>query len=344
MLKVLLLWLSPFAFCAQLCPLYFQYLLPHASENQKLATDLEAVGTDAQRAQEFLAKWGKPVVTVGGTSVDGQAAKFVLPRSPSENSGHRNDGIYFFKRQDSPRVLKTFDPELENDRFALMSFMRAMEGASLGERLGGPRVFQFGRTSKGQYYIEMERIFPEGNPCTVKEWFSGWNKAGSGMEKIEPSQEKKEIVFRRMAELEIEALSKNIAPNDPDFLVSESGEVRWIDSHNWTRWDWRNPAANNPRRGSYGWQKATFLARFAASKPEAARQYVEVFLSELKRSGSMTDQEKQVLLEELFFSPHHERFSKKNEIRQALVATGLQKNTDTREPYAVIEDLYQQAI
>ena len=322
------------------CGLVFQHVFPERAKNDELALSLGAVGVDAVKAKAFLAKWGTEVRTWPAGTVDGLPSKFILPHSPSDNSGHRNAGIYFFKRGDSPRVLKTFDAQMDNPRTALMSFIRALEGASLGEQLGAPKIFQFGRTSDGKYYIEMEQAFPNESSSTVKEWFSGWNKPGHGLETFEASVERTEKVFRKMAELEIEALSRNVSPSDPDYLVNDAGEVRWIDSHNWVRSDWRTPAMNNPRRGSYGAQRATFLQRFAATKPAAAKQYVEVFLEELKHSPLLSATDKEILLEELFFSHHHVRYSRDGSARAALVSTGLMKENDYRDPYEIVLELY----
>jgi hypothetical protein len=141
--------------------------------------------------------------------------------------GGVNNGLYTYSQKGMSKIIKTFpvmDPH--SDRFYLQrSFL---EGALLGSLVGGPKIYDFGfiKMPNGlvNFYIEMERLFPEQNFYTTKNYPKDsevWN-----------FETRKQVMYQ-VADLYLRALERGILVEDVDIAISISGQVRWIDCDFW---------------------------------------------------------------------------------------------------------------
>lgn len=170
------------------------------------------------------------------------------------NSGGNNRAV--FRREIPgmpPRIVKVFGssadwiprlpiyaPSVLNFRNSLSAadFVVQMNGNVLGMKIGSPKVYDFGlakiRGDKQAYFfIEMEELFPGLAKATLKDFHpvtGGKPGVASWVTKVGPNGKS---VLQQIADAVLDAHRKKIYTNDPDIMISELGEVRWIDAAMW---------------------------------------------------------------------------------------------------------------
>ena len=101
-------------------------------------------------------------------------------------------------------------------------------GAFQAEKLGGPKVYGFGKAhvkNRGSYfYIDQERLFPGQSTHEYK---------NLGDIKNLKKYPHPELLAIRMADHFADAIEAGVVVNDPDFIFNDQGEIRWIDSGQW---------------------------------------------------------------------------------------------------------------
>ncbi len=303
-----------------------------------LAADLDAVKIDLDQAKRFIAKYGTPL-TIKGSLVNGLPAKVVDTTTNPQMSGQHNEGLYFFERNGFPRVVKLL-PKSTNQRLEAMEFVRALEGAALGEKFGAPRVYQFGKTNNGRNYLEMEQLFPGQPAGTFKDWMK--EKGDGGLYLISKDRELKGRVIKSMAEKLVSVYAHSVLPSDLDFLLSSNGEVKWIDTHHWRRSSWTEPVYANPQRGLMGQELTGTLVMMAAKRPEETKFFIEQIVASIKASTELAGDKKRLLLEELFHAPYQTRTGVEggDSLIQVFEKTGLFASTNTGNPLAAVYRLY----
>lgn len=180
--------------------------------------------------------------------IDGEPA-----RKMREKRGLQNDGIFFYKSGESiPRVIKLLriDPTTLDDPMGhFPSLKKEIANATLLEAFGGPHLFRFGiaQTPQGRrVFLEIEEIFPGAvfrnqkdiritaapvyiHPET-KEKFPQTRSDLVGLRNLYPFGDE---VIVKIARMIIGPIEHGVAPNDPDFVLSPEGQVRWIDGAHW---------------------------------------------------------------------------------------------------------------
>ncbi len=269
------------------CRLLFAHL-DQTTKREKLGPELERVGGDENKAQALLDSFGDDVIGSIDT-FDGLAAKFFTAK---QSGGKQNMGFYFFSRNGDARVAKLFPKG--TSEIDLKSFAKSLEGASLGEQLGAPKVYRFGKANQGTqsyYYIEMEAVNGGYPTPTIKNPPSG---------KIEAKW------IPQMAKLYADAVIAGIRPEDPDWAINPSGRISWIDTHSWGRNDWRNTLRPPFQQGATG--RALVLYLSALSEKANPKEFLFQILKEIKANKQLTLAEKDLLVAELFHPSLESRY------------------------------------
>jgi len=309
------------------CPL--ELLLPHETEERRTEINqgLRNLGTDPSEILDFITTFGSQSrFTFPGSIDTHQPVRIALPITP-ENVGKNNTGIFYFQRDGHPRVLKVLgqvpDPirlaglrkgalkmEIgDPDRLSLMRTARELQGSALGEGEGAPVIQRFGTfdyKGKTYYAVEMDELFPGQRRVSLKEAIRGDDVPFDPLTKKHPTTG--EPVPQQMADQFLKALLKNKNPNDADFMVSETGEVRWIDTAAWNQIDWRNPQMPTHKKGGLGFSLSSFLEIFSKKSPTQARVFYDNLRQRIAQAP-LTVRERERLLDELFNPQNQIKYS-----------------------------------
>lgn len=146
-----------------------------------------------------------------------------------ESHGEENDGIYFFRHMDSARVIKILKLDPED-----WLINREIQNARAAANLNGPQFYDGGLIridGRDRMYVEME-------------WMGAgvqtWEFKRSCYSPAHPSDRSRFSAtdfIQKAAMLWVQAFEHGFAPLDPDFMLFENGEVRWLDSSGWRQWD-----------------------------------------------------------------------------------------------------------
>ncbi len=146
--------------------------------------------------------------------------------------GESNQGIFFFEKDGQARTLKLFD--IGNSKERLAESFHELRNGLLAESLNGPTIGSFGITEFNTdfyFFIEMERIFPHESAINSKSLLSV--KSLSDPHHDFATAAKIQKISKIAIKLFLESFSEGILPRDPQFLISTSGDMRWIDSGQW---------------------------------------------------------------------------------------------------------------
>lgn len=310
------------------CP--FELLLPEASPERRQATNvgLNELTNDPREILNFIKEFGSQSRFSFPGSIDLRSpVRIAIPITP-ENIGKNNTGIFYFEREGKPRVMKILSPvpdqvrmagirdgslklgESDPDRIALLRTARELQGSALGEGEGAPVIQRFGTfeyKGKTYYAVEMDELFPGQKRVTVKEALRLDERPFDPFTKKHPTTG--EPVIHQMADHFLKAILNGKNPNDADFMISEAGEVRWIDTAAWSASRWRDPDLAEHKRGGLGFSLSSFMEMFSRSAPKEARAFYENLNLRISQS-SLTVEEKATLRDELYNPTHQQKYSK----------------------------------
>lgn len=153
----------------------------------------------------------------------------------SKFRGFANKGIYqYVESTDNLRGAHTVKVLLELE---LADLVREIKASLIGEIMGGPKVYRFGlfdrkRSVYGKRYsqgfIDMETLFPSEEAINFKsDKLTQLIKSPNG-----PHSDLAPLITK-IADQFADTLENGILPGDPDWLISTSGNVRWIDMGFW---------------------------------------------------------------------------------------------------------------
>lgn len=211
--------------------------------------------------------------------------------------GAANAGVYRLSRDGSPRILKVLLLGPKSTKGAAQAVAGQLRGARLGQLFGGPAVRRAGVLEKpdgeGLFFIEMDELFPGRLSYSLKELYALAEDRGD-------KEEYALVAGRpaaRMGVMLARVLESGVIPRDLDFLVSEDGEVAWLDANQWYRAD----LATSEGAQHAGHQIRAAAHRLAAGSGPAARTFLESFLRALKAAPRIEERTRRALLREAFF-------------------------------------------
>lgn len=218
-----------------------------------------------------------------------------IPAERISNIGADNAGIYALSRGGSPRILKIllYGPA----SYGVQGARAQLRGARLGQLFGGPVVRRAGviegADGSRQFFIEMDELFPGRLSYSLKELFTLADHEGD-------KENYAMVVGRpaaRMGVMLARVLEEGVIPRDPDFLISEDGQVAWLDANQWRG---PRPLSDPEQTRQAGHQVRIVARRLAAGSGPAVRTFLESFFRALKASPRLTEQTRRALLRQAF--------------------------------------------
>lgn len=221
--------------------------------------------------------------------------------------GMSNRGVYrYVTPSGESRMIKVLlsdaDPTDDDE------ILKELRGSYLGELEGAPKTrgfgtvhFSFNGIARTAHYIEMDEAFPGEPKLTIKNSYL----------KIDPHKmPEEEATFRRMvlqkgpdgiavtermAMKLISAFEKGTNPDDPDFFISERGEVQWIDTSLWKRAsaDWTDEAK----------LAAGEITRVLPLGCDARKQFILAVAEHVRKSPVFSKERKLEFLKKLLRQP-----------------------------------------
>ncbi len=229
----------------------------------------------------------------------GQIEEFGKQAKQIANSGSNNRGVFGLIEKGKPKSILKITHHQVNERHP-SGFLSALQGMILQASEGGPKVYDFGSIvepdGRRYFFVELEALFAGERTSNLKDLkFDQPNL-------IRELSEKQVPVARKMGEQLASAFEHKILPIDPDFFVSQSGSVRWIDGERWT-----DVGSYRNRVYEYGdcfWTIFEYLKK-ATGRNEAlwkrnSGAFLDSFFLRLKRSPLMGAQDRERLLREIF--------------------------------------------
>jgi hypothetical protein len=229
----------------------------------------------------------------------GQIEEFGNHARQIANSGSSNRGVFrLIENGKTKSILKITLHRVSEAHPS--GFLSALQGMILQAREGGPKVYDFGSivepNGRRYFYVELEALFSGERVSNLKDLkFDQPNL-------IRELQEKQVSVARKMGEQLASAFEHRILPIDPDFFVSQSGAVRWIDGERWT-----DVGSYRNRIYEFGdcfWTIYEYLKK-ATGRDDAlwkrnSGAFLDSFFLSLKRSPLMGAQDRERFLREIF--------------------------------------------
>jgi hypothetical protein len=215
------------------------------------------------------------------------------------NSGSNNRGVFRLIENGKTKAIFKVTPYLVNERHP-SGFLRALQGMILQASEGGPKVYDFGSIvepdGRRYFYVELEALFAGERTSNLKDLkFDQPNL-------IRELSEKQVSVARKMGDQLASAFEHKILPIDPDFFVSQSGAVRWIDGERWAdAGSYRNRVYEF---GDCFWTTYEYLKKATGRDDELWKRnsaaFLDSFFLRLKRSHLMGVEDRERLLRDIF--------------------------------------------
>lgn len=221
-----------------LCPLRQSSHQTAATTFEKL-TAFEQKHRRANRARNPLPNHREDLMRIleeGGKPLDFEvlASQGVIIEPLLDAKGAGNRGIF---RLTYPNGLTTIVKRIHE----LHSY--GLAGNLLADSVpSAPRIISFGidKGEKGEakiFYIEMEELFPNQKRWELKTLTSFWKDrifpVDQAVQIISKSDKNGKPIYRALAEMETELLERKIIYWDRDFMISEDGQIRWVDVDGW---------------------------------------------------------------------------------------------------------------
>ncbi|MBL6990217.1 MAG: hypothetical protein ISR65_10585 [Bacteriovoracaceae bacterium] len=142
--------------------------------------------------------------------------------------GHENEGIYAFSDDSDNFIIKIFPKNTNNPIELLLNSYYA-------ELIGGAKVYGFGQTLDGRYYVQQTHLFKGKTTTTLKSMLKNWQQ---GNIPLDLPLDYVDDLALKLGALIVKAFEEKITPHDPDLIFSLEGPgVAWIDSARWSRYD-----------------------------------------------------------------------------------------------------------
>jgi hypothetical protein len=229
----------------------------------------------------------------------GQIVEFGKQSRQIANSGSNNRGVFRLIEKGQTKSILKITLYQVNERHP-SGFLSALQGMILQARESGPKVYDFGSivetNGRRYFYVELEALFAGERTSNLKDLkFDQPNL-------IRELSENEVSVARKMGDQLASAFEHKILPIDPDFFVSQSGSVRWIDGERWIEvGSYRNRLYEF---GDCFWTIYEYLKK-ATGRDEAlwkrnSGAFLDSFFLRLKRSPLMGAQDRERFLREIF--------------------------------------------
>ena len=239
---------------------------------------------------------GKPILH---RLEEGQIGEFGKQARLIANLGSSNRGVFRLSEKGKTKSILKITLYQVNEGHP-SGFLAALQGMILQASEGGPQVYDFGSVVEPNgrrfFYVEIEALFAGERASNLKDLkFDQPNL-------IRELSEKRVPVARKMGDQLASAFEHKILPIDPDFFVSQSGAVRWIDGERWTD---VGSYRNRPYEfGDCFWTIFEYLKK-ACGRDEAlwkrnSGAFLDSFFLRLKRSPLMRAQDRERLLRDIF--------------------------------------------
>jgi hypothetical protein len=312
-------------------------LSPGSSDTAAMDQFLEVTSSNANAVLNS----SKP--TFNGLPISRQ----ILKDNVKGGRGIYNEGVLFYSTTDQTpkravKILPTVNPNISftNPTSLKINFVerralfRQVRAAYNAELLGGPKVIRHGMIAKKDvdgktkyfYYLELEEMFAGRKVETYK------HIALRDPRRLLTRTSDGKTIFEGMADKFIEAMEHGIVPNDPDFLVAENAGFRWLDSGAWIEarspevlvhnqagvliqtLTWLNDGKNEALKLDSGALRESQIKAY----DELFAQFTTRYLLGLKRTQSLSDENKQEVLRSLGSTSWLS-----NSVKAALLKSGL---------------------
>ncbi len=226
--------------------------------------------------------------------------------TPLPNSGISNRGIY--------RLIPEAGTEKTPERILRVTthsptpapplpLFRQIEGMRLQEAHGGPKLFEIGtwidasapNGPRPRFFVLMECVFCGQRSLNLKDMTYG------ALTFVNFLEQRGKNIAGTVGDQLARAIEDRILPLDPDFLVSESGEVRWIDGERWE-------TIPNLKTKTYElaytfWVVFEYVDRALSALPgfwpSGAKRFLSGFFDRIQNSPHLLPEEKNALLSQI---------------------------------------------
>lgn len=146
--------------------------------------------------------------------------------------GGHNRGVFEVNYEGNPRIIKVVNLDIIQSMRELYFLSRAIE-------VGGPKLYGFGITKlqgKKLLFVEMEDLFHGQDKISLRRlsFLKKLKNKGEFYNKYVNSEFLKKLSLS-LANLLFRTLEKKMNPGDPDLIVSEFGELKWVDFGSWSK-------------------------------------------------------------------------------------------------------------
>jgi hypothetical protein len=214
------------------------------------------------------------------------------------NKGTSNAGTYLLKTASGDASVMRVLPQEVNARVPTF-FLNSIEGMALQSLEGGPAILDYGTVitdaGRRRFFIRMECLFCGQRAENLKDLDYG---AESLVSRLELQHHD---ILGRFGDGLAAAFADHILPADPDFFISETGEVRWLDGERWKAVEHLRPMAYEFAEAF--WTLFEYSKRAMSAHPElwpaASRSFLMRFFTRIRMSTALTSAEKSALLSQI---------------------------------------------
>jgi hypothetical protein len=214
------------------------------------------------------------------------------------NSGISNRGIFRLQPENGAELILRVTPQAPLATPPLQLF-KQIEGMWLQEAHGGPKLFDIGTwvedNQKPHFFVLMECVFCNQRSLNLKDLAYG------SLTFVPLLEQQGKNITGNIGDQLARVFEDRILPLDPDFLLSDSGEVRWIDGE---RWETVRDLRIKTYELAYAfWVVFEYVDRAMSALPGfwpyGAKRFLSGFFDRIQNSPHLLPEEKNALISQI---------------------------------------------